>query len=598
MSHSTRWLIFVLPAVLSVALLFPAAVRAEARIPKPVEGFEAPKPGEHPRIIFRRSELPEIRRRAATEEGQIVLKRMREMLDQRYTNWNAAAYAFLYLVTEEQGYADKARDAAREVIGRRANPDGRYTWPGNGQLRAGPLMAGLALAYDMAYDGWDEAFRKEIAKAILDNPHTEAIARRPQLEPGANHWGAHSGGLGVALLALRGDPEVDQEKVEDLFRRVLNNIMREIDEGFSERGYYWEGHHCGRFSGNKGIIPFIQAYRNAAGQDLAPQGSNTHWMSTKWIYELIRFTPADREARNIQRGMYARDPFSRSQELSRLGDFALGFGIVPDQYKAQMLWVFNNIVRTSETDYDINEYPHFGAWVIANWPFGVEPRNPGQTMPRILRDTEAGYFVFRNGWTGTADDIIVTALLGSMPHRGRGMGKGGSVEVLGINLRYAFPGIFYTSKETYFHGARDGSGIISARMLDDEALQRRHVGRHWEALERGTVSMAVDFSGASGVPLLVVQVGPWTGYEVQYWMQIRRTQIREQQVRGTRIRTRTQAVEADGILYYVMTLQDGDPPEIKTEGRGLIIGDQTVRFDGEKLILGTMAEPLDKTPRD
>lgn len=577
-----------------ILIALPAATAGEIEWAEPIAGFTAAEPGEHPRIIFRKDDLSELRRRAQTEEGQIIIEQSRKMLDDRYTNWNAAAYAFLYLVTEDQDYADKAREAARDVIRGRANPDDRYTWPGRGQLRAGPLMAGLALAYDMAYDGWDEGFRREVANAILTNQYTRQIAHRPRLEPGANHWGAQSGGLGLALLALRGDPEADNDLIDELFPGVLDHIRREIELGFSDRGYYWEGHHCGRFSGNKGIIPFIQAYRNVAGKDLAPPDTDVHWMSTKWIYELVRF---DDQVRNIQRGMYARDPFLRSHELSRLGDFALGFGIVPDEYKPQMLWVFNNIVRRDEADYDINEYPHFAAWVLANWPFDLEPRNPRETMPRILRDTDAGYFVFRRNWTGTADDMVVTVLLGSKPHRGRGMGKGGSVEVLGKHLRYRFPGIFYTSRETYFYGAEDGSGIISAEMLDDEALERRHVGDHWRRLERGVNSLAVDYSGASGAPLLVVQVGPWTGHEVQYWMQIEKTEPKDIAAEEGDAFTRTEVIEAGEHTYYVMTLQTDDPPPIRVRGDSLVIGDQTVRFDGEKLQLGTIAEPLDKTPR-
>ena len=348
----------------------------------------------------------------------------------------------------------------------------------------------------------------------------------------------------------------------------------------------------------EGENPFrIQAYRNAAGYDLAPADTDVHWMSTKWIYELVRFSPDADKARNIQRGMYARDPFSRSQELSRLGDFAMGFGIVPERYKAEMLWVFNHIVRRDENDYDINEYPHFAAWVMANWPFDLEAHNPRETMPRILRDTEAGYFVFRNDWTGTGDDMIVTALLGTAPHRGRGMGKGGTVEVLGKHLRYAFPGIFYTARETYFYGAEDGSGIISAELLDERALQRRHVGEHWKQLERGVNSLAVDYSGASGAPLLVVQIGPWTGHEVQYWMQIRRTDPSDVRAPRDGAFTRTRIVEAGEHTYYVMTLQSGDVPEIEVDGDGLVIGEQTVRFDGQKLELGTIADLLEKTPR-
>src|SRR3954468_506923 len=58
-----------------------AADAAEEPSPSPVAGFVAPAPGEHPRLFFRKSDLPEIRRRAQTPEGQAIVKRLRVLLN-------------------------------------------------------------------------------------------------------------------------------------------------------------------------------------------------------------------------------------------------------------------------------------------------------------------------------------------------------------------------------------------------------------------------------------------------------------------------------------------------------------------------------------
>ncbi|MEC8942750.1 MAG: hypothetical protein VYC95_08460, partial [Verrucomicrobiota bacterium] len=42
----------------------------------PVEGFVAPASGEHPRLLFRRGDLPALRARAGTPEGRAILKRL------------------------------------------------------------------------------------------------------------------------------------------------------------------------------------------------------------------------------------------------------------------------------------------------------------------------------------------------------------------------------------------------------------------------------------------------------------------------------------------------------------------------------------------
>lgn len=63
----------------------PAFVSAMAKDDRPwfttdkaVKPFE---PGEHPRLFFRKSDLPELKRRAATPEGQQIVKRLRELLN-------------------------------------------------------------------------------------------------------------------------------------------------------------------------------------------------------------------------------------------------------------------------------------------------------------------------------------------------------------------------------------------------------------------------------------------------------------------------------------------------------------------------------------
>src|SRR5579871_5509587 len=48
--------------------------------PAPVAGFKAPQSGDHPRLFFRKSELPEIRKRAGTAEGKVIVERLKQLL--------------------------------------------------------------------------------------------------------------------------------------------------------------------------------------------------------------------------------------------------------------------------------------------------------------------------------------------------------------------------------------------------------------------------------------------------------------------------------------------------------------------------------------
>lgn len=180
-------------------------------------------PGEHPRLIFRKTEVGTLRKRAATPEGRIIMSRLRQILlgpltadflrihpepgvnademlapflqqtNGPFTVWHATGWAFLYQMTGDTRYADRAAQFARRAMSGETNPDNRYTWPGNGQLRAGPTLSAIALAYDMAYDGWDAATRREIADGIIRNPFLAQIANALRHCPGCNHWGAHTG---------------------------------------------------------------------------------------------------------------------------------------------------------------------------------------------------------------------------------------------------------------------------------------------------------------------------------------------------------------------------------------------------------------------
>jgi hypothetical protein len=129
-----------------------------------VPGWKPVTANEHPRLIFRKDDVPTLRKRAQSPAGKVIIERAKTLLEAPFTTWHAAGHAFLYQVTGDQAWADKAREAAEQTLAGKANPDGRYTWPGEGQLRAGPCLSAVALAYDMAYDGWDAATRAKIAQ--------------------------------------------------------------------------------------------------------------------------------------------------------------------------------------------------------------------------------------------------------------------------------------------------------------------------------------------------------------------------------------------------------------------------------------------------
>ncbi len=552
--------------------------------------------GEHPRLVFRKSDLPALKRRAQTPEGQVILQRLKALLEGKFTLWHPTGNGLLYQLTGDKQYADKARDQVSDIIDKRKHDakDARYGFsdPGSGgPMRAGPAISAVGLAYDLNYDGWDEDFRRKVAVAIQDNPFTASISANGPIMPSCNHYGAAVGGTGIGLLAIRGDVGTDSPRIERDLARILKQARDEISIGYGDRGYYFEGHQCGRISSNTGLIPFIQACRVAAGKDLVGKKDNARWLAAKWIYEFAA-NPGGKYT-DAQRGMYCRD-FPRGGMWSEQNDFCMGFGICPAEYLPALKWVYNHQVEPGTVKtFDVLDYPHQAIYALANWPLDVAEKSPSDQpdlFPHVLHDTAAGYVVFRNGWSDSGADICVSALLGTHPthQNGRGMASGGSVYVYGKGLgwtgdhaRYRFPGMFYESYPIYSKFAADGSGVISA-VTYSERLNKFSL--NVEECSTHPTSLMVDFTKKSGADLVVAMVGPMVGYEVQYWMDIKPTRINDV-IGEDGYATKTTQVMLSGKTAYVMTLQKGNPPKVIQEVDQVTVGGLKLVFDGQKILM-------------
>lgn len=592
--------------LLSVLCVWPVAAKEERFTtgdwPTKVADHEPVKAGEHPRLVFRKSDVPELRKRAQTPEGKAMIERLRELLGggesmplfynenkpvntgakgpgqlpiDSYTLWHGAGFGLLYQLTGEQKYADLGRKCTEKALEGVPDRDERYGFrhPG-GQLRAGPSVRAVALAYDLCYDGWDEAFRKKVAMEIQDyNTKAEAdfdasgitmqkLAAGPRHHPQSNHWGMQVGGAVVALLAIKGDPGVDDDKVSKWLEGGKENLARSMTEGHGTSGFYPEGHHTGRMTAN-GIMPAFQALRLVEGEDWVTHCPAVQMLLTKWAWELIR--NGDRGLDTLMRHRYAYNGFNRKGMHSR--DFAQGFAITPDRYKPAMLWVFNHVVQPGEKkDYDVTDYPHNAVYALANWPIGLKEQHPGEVLPPVFRDELCNYYVFRNGWSENGQDIIVTAHMGGGRYGAYGAGRGGPVMFAGHGLRGEFPGGFWQSSTSYFRHADDGSAILSSIRI--------------------YTHLAVDYSKASGADCVIAMIGRGVGTS-------------ESVKPGTSVNGKTgasavcQRIVADGLEWYVMTIQRGEAPAIETDGKGLVIGKQRLGYNGKHITLAVFGDGPD-----
>ncbi|MGC9454619.1 MAG: hypothetical protein ACP5HU_07115 [Phycisphaerae bacterium] len=157
----------------------------DGTLERPLEqaaGYEPPQPGEHPRLLFRRSQLPELKRRAETEWGRQLIERIKGMEN------DGLAMGLMYQLTGEQKYADRCR----EILTRDRNDFSGG--PFNTGHYHGPRQMRMGMTLDLAWDGLDEQFRSMIAgylwyynsRSLLRPSH---LAAKTNQAPGSNYMG-------------------------------------------------------------------------------------------------------------------------------------------------------------------------------------------------------------------------------------------------------------------------------------------------------------------------------------------------------------------------------------------------------------------------
>jgi hypothetical protein len=548
--------------------------------PVQVQGHVPVAPGEHPRLLFRESDLEKLRERARTPEGQAILERLKMQLDGSdgktlpsvfvtrdasgktgpepgqdqcaYTFSHAAGYGLLFRLTGERQYADLGRQCMDKALDGVLDRDPRYSFRRpSGALRAGPVLGWTALGYDLCYEGWDEAYRHRIAGALANYSEGQwcslpELTRGERQHPGSNHWGMQVGGAAMALLAIMGDPGVDMPKIKPLLEQSQQAMLINLTQGFGSGGFFAEGDGTGSMSSHIVFLSALQAWRTAAGKDFYTPRPNARWMALKWFFlTSLGGDPMDLRASFPERGDYPHNIWARTG-LSGGSYFSVGFGLATEGERAAMLWFYNHSgLRAADAEGRFgldapSPYPHHSVLSLVNWPIGAKEQNPGEVLPHALHDNKWNLYAWRNRWQDKGDAIIsilTERAKGNMEAKAE---RCLSIQHAGRKLKW---GTISGGFRGDFAPAPDGSTILTTG--DGSCL-------------------AVDFSGASGADALLVMTGPGAPAD--------------------------HAVEAGGMRYSFLML-GGAAPECKVEDDRVVLGRQTVSLDGGRIVLGVFARP-------
>jgi len=172
-------------------------VTGETRPPQTVAAGYVPFAiGEHPRTLFRKSELAALRAKAHTPFGQAMIEKIKGCND-------AVSLAFLYQITGQESYAERAyAETVKTMDNRNGGPFalGRF-W--------GYRTSVVGAAYDLCYEGWTAQQREEV-QYYLDWILYKCLHRQHRVgtvnwQPGSNYTVVIHAGNGIAALALWGE---------------------------------------------------------------------------------------------------------------------------------------------------------------------------------------------------------------------------------------------------------------------------------------------------------------------------------------------------------------------------------------------------------
>ncbi|MGD0896716.1 MAG: hypothetical protein ABR915_02700 [Thermoguttaceae bacterium] len=534
---------------------------ADARIkparPAAPAGFAAVKPGEHPRILFRKPELPALREKFKTPFGQALAQ-----------HWTGpVGLGLKYQMTGDAKFAEQCARSVREQMADRGGgfPGGR-AW--------GNRIEFIAEAYDLCCDAWTPDFKREVERYLLTEGGHWAGGGGSNAHVCSNRAAPQYGGAAIAGLALWGEPgpasaePADEpgkrfwrDEVENckrlggadprylvVFERARQLMILHYREGIGAGGFHGE---CAHYATEATDNPsrYAAAFRRCFGYDVSPDSDITHWVPCRMMAHLY---PPDGKPW-VPLGI-------NGWQTIPTGYFASLYPIVPEQMRPAVLWAWQRHGGFAGPDDFVKRLPErkgrdgkpdvqaFGldpVWSFVTYPLDGKPRPPSVCMPLTWQADGLGFYAFRSGWEGKSDSIL-QVFAKSHPIGGWSGGNAGAFRLVALGVpwncnaqkreidRWEENCVMLAQDETNEGGCgrlthaefgKDGSGSLTMDLADVYAAKGGYTKygncRNSAAFANSSIAglraMAVDYSGACGAPCLFVLVDVIHGGKSKLW---------------------------------------------------------------------------------
>lgn len=441
---------------------------------EPPPGFAVAQPGEHPRMLLRKTDLPALRERLKTPLGQAVLAELE-------ANRHEVATAILYQLTGDAKYAAQA--FTRISTGFTSENGDTLGYGGSEAEHVADYPVGhhatTAFVYDLCYDAWTVGQRKATEKWLAWMAEWAIYKPWSYANTGSTanplgHSGiTHAGGaiIAWALWGIPGTPPPEPAKSDDPLLAALGGAatpeeLEQMRSVWREQMELWKegqgmdmkihdmfrlarrGLSClinekmgegGSVSGLKGprvVLDCAISYRNMFGADISAR-DELRTMAVRTLVETVAWNP--RAGADMPLG--PEEPLGVTP-----GDMVRILALAPPGWRPAIEEYWLRMVRTKR-----EELTTVAAWrtffqrsfgggepeplglLYALQYFGTQPGGNRQELPRVWETIARGKLFFR---AGSFDEPILITMDANTSGEGGAQLSGGNFEICAFGQRW------------------------------------------------------------------------------------------------------------------------------------------------------------------
>lgn len=351
----------------------------------------------------------------------------------------------------------------------------------------------------------------------------------------------------LAQWRKTGGMSLDSLKLVELSSQFMRNYIR---NSIGDGGFKGASHIS-----LEGPPKYAVAYRNTFGRPITAQADLSMYLAR------MMFTQSNSDKATLNQSFDGTQNFIASQYIEHPYDtgrhlYATLFPLTDTKLRPAVLWGWQKHVGIDTAADAIKVFEDKGritpgypveshvAWAFVNYPLNETAKHPAEIMPKTMTAPTFGWLGFRNAFKDQ-NDFVLQVFANSREVGPGGTENAGAFRLMGLGQYWAVGGservfenvVQMPDVPTYEQGRGrithttaqpDGSGTVTIDLADaylsakTRGLYEQLNGVRLDASAvslgiKATRSIAVDYSGKSGVPCLVVIADKISGDGAKVW---------------------------------------------------------------------------------